>query len=213
MPIPRKRRPEARCTGARWPGPGSKPAPAPPLIVATLRLLPSSGLPTAFVTAPSDLMPRPVHAWRSPGSPSRTSGYSPKNPSRADSCFSARKLDTDRHHKVLISLDSEGQTAAPNNNPTQLSEVEGGPNATRRRTEKHRPSEWRTAFERFPSLRAWATCLRLRRAEAGSATELPLKIEAVQGHHLGPGVHKIFQERFLPVVGRVVLRDSAQLRV
>ena len=65
----------------------------------------------------------------------------------------------------------------------------------------------------YSSLCTWATHLKLRRPEAGSATELPLEIEAVQSHDLGPSLRKIFQERFLPVVSRVELRDHTQLGV
>ena len=44
----------------------------------------------------------------------------------------------------------------------------GGLNVACRHTEKHCRSERRTAFERFPSLRSRATCLRLRSGKAGS---------------------------------------------
>ena len=41
----------------------------------------------------------------------------------------------------------------------------------------------------------------------------PIEVETVQGHHLGPCRDEVFQERCLPVVGRVVLRDRTQLGV
>ena len=50
--------------------------------------------------------------------------------------------------------------------------------------------------------------------EAGKpapALALPREIEAVQSHHLGPGGDEVSEERFLSVVGCVVLRDRTQL--